>query len=145
MLMRGVVFFFSERDERNCVSSFVNNLLVRGTMSVVLIRCVSCTFELREATMNTNTGRIAAHFRTLDLGDVPHSRAGKHKKIVTMILRDLKQLKDGAALRVPLADLGNTKENVRSALNRATRNATLNVATATDENFLYVWNVNKAS
>ena len=33
--------------------------------------------------------RIAAHFRTLDLGDVPHSRAGKHKKIVSMILRDL--------------------------------------------------------
>ncbi|MGD0909843.1 MAG: hypothetical protein ABSA96_19840 [Candidatus Acidiferrales bacterium] len=89
--------------------------------------------------------RIAAHFRTLDLGDVPHSRAGKNKKIVSMILRDLTQLKDGAALRVPLADLGNTKENVRSALNRATRNAKLNVATATDENFLYVWNVSKAS
>jgi hypothetical protein len=30
-------------------------------------------------------------------------------------------------------------------LNRATRSARLNVATATDENFLYVWNVNKAS
>jgi hypothetical protein len=89
--------------------------------------------------------RIAAHFSTLDLGDVPHSRAGKNKKIVSMILRDLTQLKDGAALRVPLADLGNTKENVRSALNRATRNAKLNVATATDENFLYVWNVSKAS
>jgi hypothetical protein len=88
---------------------------------------------------------IAAHFRTLDLSDVPHSRAGKNKKIVSMILRDLDRLKDGSALRVPLADLGNTKENVRSALNRATRNAKLNVATATDENFLYVWNVSKAS
>ena len=89
--------------------------------------------------------RIAAHFKTLDLGDVPHSRAGKHKKIVSMILRDLDQLKDGAALRVPLAELGNTKENVRSALNRATRNAKRNVATATDEDFLYVWNVSKSS
>jgi len=89
--------------------------------------------------------RSAAHFKTLDLGDVPHSRAGKHKKIVTMILRDLDQLKDGAALRVPLAELGNTKENVRSALNRATRGAKRNVATATDENFLYVWNVNGTS
>jgi len=88
---------------------------------------------------------IAAHFRTLDLGDVPHSRAGKNKKIVSMILRDLTQLKDGAALRVPLADLGNTKENVRSALNRATRIAKLNVATATDDDFLYVWNVSKVS
>ena len=91
------------------------------------------------------TSRIAANFRTLDLGDVPHSRAGKHKKIVSMILRDLEQLKDGAALRVPLAELGNTKENVRSALNRATRNAKLKVATATDKDFLYVWNVTKSS
>ena len=65
--------------------------------------------------------------------------------IVTMILRDLDQLKDGAALRVPLAELGSTKENVRSALNRATRKAKRNVATATDEDFLYVWNVSKPS
>jgi hypothetical protein len=93
--------------------------------------------------LNTNINRIAAHFKTLDLGDVPHSRAGKHKVIVTMILRDLDKLKDGAALRVPLAELGNTKENVRSALNRATRSAKRNVATATDESFLYVWNVSK--
>lgn len=92
-----------------------------------------------------NTNKIAAHFKTLDLGDVPHSRAGKHKRIVSMILRDLDQLKEGAALRVPLADLGNTKENVRSALNRATRSAKRNVATATDENFLYVWNTAKSS
>ena len=88
------------------------------------------------------TSRAVAHFRTLDLGDVPHSRNGKHRAIVTMILRDLDELKDGAALRVPLADLGSTKENVRSALNRATRKAKRNVATATDEGFLYVWNVN---
>lgn len=92
------------------------------------------------------TNRVAAaHFKTLDLGDVPHSRAGKHKIIVTMILRDLDKLKDGAALRVPLGELGNTKENVRSALNRATRGAKRNVATATDESFLYVWNVSKTA
>ena len=87
------------------------------------------------------TSRIAANFRTLDLSEVPHSRPGKHKKIVSMILRDLDQLKEGAALRVPLNELGNTKENVRSALNRATRNAKRKVATATDEKFLYVWNI----
>ena len=85
--------------------------------------------------------RVASHFRTLDLGDVPHSRNGKHKLIVSMILRDLDQLKNGAALRVPLAELKGTKENVRSALNRAARKSKRNVSTATDENFLYVWNV----
>ena len=91
------------------------------------------------------TTRIAANFKTLDLGDVPHARAGKHQKIVSMIMRDLDQLKEGAALRVSLEELGNTKENVRSALNRATRKAKQNVATATDENFLYVWNVKKTT
>ena len=89
------------------------------------------------------TSRVGSHFRTMDLGDVPHSRNGKHKLIVSMILRDLEQLKDGAALRVPLAELKDTKENVRSALNRATRKSKRNVSTATDENFLYVWNVGK--
>jgi hypothetical protein len=87
--------------------------------------------------------RAVSHFRTMDLGEVPHSRNGKHKVIVSLILRDLDQLKDGAALRVPLAELGDTKQNVRSALSRAARNAKRNVATATDENFLYVWNVSK--
>lgn len=89
------------------------------------------------------TNRAATHFKILELTDVPHSRSGKHKIIVTMILRDLDQLKGGAALRVPLAELGSTKENVRSALNRATRKAKRNVATATDQDFLYVWNVSK--
>ena len=93
--------------------------------------------------MKNSPAAEVSHFRTLDLGDVPHSRNGKHRAIVSMVLRDLDQLKDGAALRIPLAELGNTKENVRSALNRATRKAKRNVATATDENFLYVWNVDK--
>jgi hypothetical protein len=90
------------------------------------------------------TNLAASHFRTMSLGDVPRSRNGKHKMVVGMILRDLDQLKAGAALRVPLAELGDTKENVRSALNRATRQAKRNVATATDDQFLYVWNANGA-
>ena len=87
--------------------------------------------------------RTPAHFRTVAQLDVPHSRNGKHKKIVTMILRDLDQLKDGAAIRVPLSELGDSKENVRSALNRATRKIGRKVATATDDGFLYIWNVPK--
>ena len=88
-----------------------------------------------------SAARVPAHFKTVAQLDGPHSRNGKHKKIVSMILRDLEQLKDGAAIRVPLSELGDSKENVRSALNRATRKIKLNVATATDDDFLYVWNV----
>jgi hypothetical protein len=88
--------------------------------------------------------RPVAHFKTVAQLDVPNSRNGKHKEIVTMILRDLDQLKEGAAIKVPLAELGDSKENVRSALNRATRKSKRSVATATDESFLYVWNTQKA-
>ena|ERR1700722_17769654 len=89
------------------------------------------------------TSPALPHFKTMAMVDVPRSRNGKHKKIVTAILRDLDQLGVDAAFKVPLAELGDTKENVRSALNRATRKSNREVATATDESFLYVWNVAK--
>jgi hypothetical protein len=86
------------------------------------------------------TNPAIPHFKTMAMVDVPRSRNGKHKRIVTAILRDLDELGAGSAFKVPLADLGDSKENVRSALNRATRKSNRVVATATDENFLYVWN-----
>ena len=89
------------------------------------------------------TNQAIPRFKTMAMVDVPRSRNGKHKQIVAAILRDLDDLKAGAALKVPLADLGDTKENVRSALNRAIRKSSRLVATATDENFLYVWNAAK--
>jgi hypothetical protein len=91
-----------------------------------------------------SANRQASHFKTMAQLDVPQSRNGKHKEIVSIILRDLDQLKEGAAIKVPLADLGESKENVRSALNRATRKSNRSVATASDETFLYVWNVSKS-
>ena len=79
------------------------------------------------------------NFKTMSIPDVPRGRNGKHKLIVSRILSDLEHVQDGMALKVPLADLDESKEKVRSALNRATRKANLNVATASDANFLYVW------
>jgi hypothetical protein len=87
--------------------------------------------------------KTLANFKTTALVDVPQGRNGKHRQIVTKILNDLDQLKDGAATKVPLAGLAESKEKVRSALNRATRKAGRDVATASDANFLYVWNVTK--
>ena len=84
-----------------------------------------------------------ARFKTMVQADVPQGRNGKHRQIVTAILRDLDRLSDGAALKVPLRELSEGKAKVRSALNRATRKAGRIVATASDENFLYVWNVKK--
>lgn len=81
-----------------------------------------------------------ARFGTMNTGDVPHSRNGKHRNIVSDILTDLAQLKPGHAMKIPLGELADSKANVRAALNRATRKAKLEVATASDEEFLYVWN-----
>jgi hypothetical protein len=79
-------------------------------------------------------------FKTMVQSDVPQGRNGKHKQIVTIILKDLDALEPGSAIKVPLAELADSKENVRSALNRATRKAGRRVATAADAEFLYVWN-----
>lgn len=90
--------------------------------------------------MGPQLKKVAMHFKHMQQVDVPQGRNGKHKPIVTQILSDLDHLEAGVALKVPLAGLSDTKENVRSALNRATRKGGRNVATASDALFLYVWN-----
>jgi len=87
------------------------------------------------------TKTLPMHFHTMVQADVPQGRNGKHKEIVTTVLKDLDRLKPGSAIKVPLANLAQSKEKVRSALNRATRKAGRKVATASDASFLYVWNV----
>ena len=79
-------------------------------------------------------------FNTTARVNVPTGRNGKHKSIVTDILANLEGLAEGQALKIPLSDLPDTKVNIRSALNRATHKLHRSVATATDEEFLYVWN-----
>jgi hypothetical protein len=92
---------------------------------------------------NSPTKVSPMHFKTMVQSDVPQGRNGKHKLIVTTILKDLDGLKPGSALKVPLAQLVASKEQVRSALNRATRKSGRKVATAADATFLYVWNVSE--
>ena len=90
--------------------------------------------------MSSRAEKIPMNFKTMSQIDVPQGRNGKHKQVVTKILSDLDQLPAGVALKVPLAELAESKENVRSALNRAINQAGRNVTTASDANFLYVWN-----
>jgi hypothetical protein len=94
--------------------------------------------------MAARTKIDSTHFKTIVQSDVPQGRKGKHREIVATILKDLDKLKDGSAIKVPLVELDSSKERVRSALNRATRKAGLNVATATDGNFLYIWNATES-
>jgi DNA helicase TIP49 (TBP-interacting protein) len=89
--------------------------------------------------MAPRTSKVAMNFKSMRQVDVPQGRNGKHKAIVTKILSDLDQIPSGIALKVPLAQLVESKERVRSALNRATRKTSRQVATASDDTFLYVW------
>jgi hypothetical protein len=83
--------------------------------------------------------RTPRRFKVSERADVPTGRNGKHKQIVTQILSDLEGLNGGQCLKIPLSELPDSKVNIRSALNRATRKAHQSVATVTDDRFLYVW------
>lgn len=79
-------------------------------------------------------------FKVAERSTVPTGRNGKHKTIVSQILSDLEGLGEGQCLKIPLSELPDSKVNIRSALNRATHKARQSVATAADDEFLYVWN-----
>ena len=78
-------------------------------------------------------------FESIPQLNVPKGRDGKHKHIVMQLLSDLEHLAEGSALKIPLSELPDTKENIRSALNRATRQRGMEVATSSDAEYLYVW------
>ena len=78
-------------------------------------------------------------FESMAQSDVPRGREGKHRAIIEQLLSDLSQLEAGEALKIPLSALPDTKENIRSALSRATRLKGMETATASDDDFLYVW------
>ena len=88
---------------------------------------------------NPETNNALPRFESILQLDVPKRRDGKHKKIVLDLLSDIDQLETGSALRVPLSALPDSKENIRSALNRATRQKGIGVSTSSDADYLYIW------
>ncbi len=79
------------------------------------------------------------NFNSIEQQDVPKGRNGKHKEIVTQLLSDIDQLEMGRALKIPLNVLPDSKENIRSALNRVTRRRGIEVSTSSDAEHLYIW------
>src|SRR5271169_2946046 len=92
--------------------------------------------------MGRNGDGKNTHYASLNRSDVPQGRKGKHRKAVADILADLSKLNAQQAVKVPLSSLNGEKmQNLRSALNRVTREKRIPVVTSSDENFLYVWRV----
>jgi len=80
------------------------------------------------------------HYSAVNQSDVPKGRKGKHRKAVADILADLSKLHAKQAIKIPLSSLNGEKmQNLRSALNRVTREKNIPVVTSSDEKFLYVW------
>jgi hypothetical protein len=93
----------------------------------------------RDMTTKVRPNNPPMKFNSIEQQDVPKGRDGKHKQIVTQLLSDLDQLQAGRALKIPLSVLPDSKENIRSALNRAARQQGLDVSTSSDAEHLYVW------
>jgi hypothetical protein len=90
--------------------------------------------------MATNeTNLDPTEFEAVLQAEIPKGRDGKHKQIVNRLLSDIIRLKEGTALKVPLSALPDTKENIRSALSRATRQAEIDISTSSDADHLYIW------
>jgi hypothetical protein len=90
--------------------------------------------------MGRNENGKDTHYTSVNRSDVPQGRKGKHRKAVADILADLSKLSDKQAVKIPLSGLNGEKmQNLRSALNRVTREKNIPVVTSSDEKYLYVW------
>lgn len=79
--------------------------------------------------------------QTIQQDAVPKGRAGKHKAIVLLLLNQLERLPPANALKISLAALPDSKANIRAALNRASHQMGLTIATSSDTKYLYLWKI----
>src|ERR1700742_5373480 len=96
--------------------------------------------------MNNNENEVSAEpmkFESVLQVNVPKGRDGKHKEIITQLLSDIAQLSPGSALKIPLSELPDTKQNIRSALSRAASQQKIDLATSSNDEFLHVWKTEK--
>jgi hypothetical protein len=80
-------------------------------------------------------------YRQVAAVDLDRGRRGKHHDLVQGILQELKTAPEGAALEIPLADVGGIGlANLRSAVHRAATGEGLVIETLADAKNFYVWN-----
>jgi hypothetical protein len=88
--------------------------------------------------------REPMRFQSILQANVPKGRDGKHKEIITQLLSDIARLDPGTALKIPLAELPDSKQNIRSALSRAASQKNISLATSSNDEFLFVWKTDNA-
>lgn len=121
------------------------DFLLQLTILCCTISRVRIRLPMKGGAMGRNGNGRELHFSAVDQSDVPQGRKGKHRKAVSNILGDLARLSPQQAVRVPLSSLNGEKmQNLRSALNRVTREKKIAVVTSSDDKYLYVWRADAA-
>jgi hypothetical protein len=88
---------------------------------------------------NPKNGVRPVTFKDISQDDLPQGRKGKHHAIVARLLHDIEKLKAGRALKIQMSELPDSMANIRSALNRASKQRSLEIETASDDDYFYVW------
>jgi hypothetical protein len=79
-------------------------------------------------------------YRRVEVSSLDTSRRGKHHDLTQGILQELETLALGAAMEIPLADVGGIGlANLRSAVHRAATSRGLEIETLADDKNFYVW------
>lgn len=79
-------------------------------------------------------------YRVVDSSLLDRGRRGKHFELIKRVVEELRAVKDGAALEIPLdAVEGIGLANLRSAVHRGAGAAGLEIETLADEKNFYVW------
>jgi|SRR4051794_25429989 hypothetical protein len=84
-------------------------------------------------------------YRRVVIADLDKGRKGKHHELVQGILHELEMLSEGAAMEIPLADVGGIGlANLRSAVHRAATAQGIEIQTLADDRNFYVWKAAKS-
>jgi hypothetical protein len=86
-----------------------------------------------------NIPKNGDRFKNISKDDLPQGRKGKHHVIVAHLLHDIEALETGRALKIRISELSDSMSNVRSALNRASKQRGLEIETSSDDDHFYVW------
>ena len=94
---------------------------------------------------NTENPQRDLKYRQVEISGLDKGRRGKHHDLVQKIVAEFKALPEGAAIEIPLDDVGGIGlSNLRSAVHRAATSHGLEIETLADEKNLYVWKKSKS-
>lgn len=93
-----------------------------------------------EANLETQSTSNGKQFRSVKIDSLGNRRRGKHHDLMGGILQQLKTLKAGLALEIPLEQVNGVElANLCSAVHRAAEAEKLTVQTQSDDKNFYVW------